>query len=286
MSNSIEYLLMEFGLSGLEAEAYLAVLAEPDSTGYRISQLLGKPAPNIYKALDSLVNKGAVLAVEGGKSRTFTAVPVREQVGKRTRRLEELASDIESDLERMRKPLSEEGVYKLTSVHQVLAKAEEMIDNASDTIIADADDNPMAKLSDFFGRASGRGVHVLLHGRTPRDIRGCEFISSVTEGWKGDMLVLVKDATEYLVAFMSGDMRSLMQGVWSRNFIAPCLYRSYMVKALFYRVAMMMGDGVSSLGDIRTELMRLWKKWGYLGPGREALIRVLEEGIRSGRESR
>lgn len=285
MSNSVEYLLMEFGFSGLEAEAYLAVLAEPDSTGYRISQVLGKPAPNIYKALDSLVSKGAVLADEGGKSRTFTAVPVREQVGKRTRHLEELASDIENDLDRMRKPLSEEGVYKLTSVHQVLAKAEEMIDNAAETLVTDADDKPMARLSDHFRRASARGVHVLLHGRSRMDIRGCEFIGSVTEGWKGDMLVLVKDSTEYLVAFMSGDMRSLIQGVWSRNFIAPCLYRSYMVKALFYRVAMMMGDGKSTLGDLQAELLRLWKKWGYVGPGREALISVLEKGMRSGRES-
>ena len=75
MSDSLEYLLMEFGLSGLEADAYPAVLSEPDSTGYRISQVIGKPAPNTYKALDSLVNKGVILADEGSRSRTFTAIP-------------------------------------------------------------------------------------------------------------------------------------------------------------------------------------------------------------------
>ena len=276
MGNSIEYLLMELGYSGLEAEAYLAVLSEPDSTGYRISQVLGKPAPNVYKALDSLVSKGAVLADEGSRSRTFTAVPVREQVRKISRRMDEIASDIEEDLERMRKPLSENGVYKMSSVHQVIAKAEEMIDNASDTLVVDSDDGPMEKLSRFFSKASGRGVRVLLHGRTPMEVPGCRFISSVTEGWEGDMLVIVKDSGEYLIAFMSKDMRSLIQGVWSRNFIAPCLARSYMVKALFYRMAMMLGDAESSLEDVRREILDLWKEWGYGGPGKEALIEVLE----------
>jgi len=268
---------MELGLSGLEADAYLAVLSEPDSTGYRISQVLGKPAPNIYKALDSLVNKGVVLADEGSRSRTFTAVPVREQIIKRSHRLAELADEIEKGLENIHKPRSEEGVYKLTSVHQVIAKAEEMIENACDSIITDADNKPIQQLSEHFRAAAERGVKVLLHGREEMSIPGCEFISSVTEGWQGDLLVLIVDRREYLVAFMSGDMRSLINGVWSRNFISPCLYRSYMIKALFYRVSMMMGEKKYSLDDIRSELIRLWDRWGYSGPGKEALAKVLRE---------
>ncbi len=277
MSNSLEYLLMELGLSGLEAEAYLAVLSEPDSTGYRISQVLGKPAPNTYKALDSLVNKGVVLADEGSRSRTFIAVPVREQIIKRSHRLQELADEIEKGLEKIHKPQSEEGVYKFNSVHQVIAKAEEMIESACDTIIADADDLPMQQLSEHFRKAAERGVRVLLHGREQMSIPGCEFISSITEGWQGDMLIIITDSREYLVGFMTEDMRSLINGVWSRNFISPCLHRSYMIKALFYRVSMMMGDKKYSLDDIRAELLRLWDRWGYIGPGKEALAEVLRK---------
>lgn len=268
---------MELGMSGLEAEAYLAVLAEPDSTGYRISQVLGKPAPNTYKALDSLVNKGAILADEGSRSRTFAAVPIREQVIQRNQKLDMLAEEIEKGLEKIHKPLSEEGVYKLSTVHQVLVRAQEMVDNAADTIVADADNLPMKKLSDGFQRAARRGVKVLLHGREPMSIPGCEFISSVTEGWRGDMLVLVTDSREYLVAFMSNDMKLLINGIWSRSFIAPCLHRSYMVKVLFYRISMMMGEEKYSLDDIRAELLRLWDRWGYNDPGKEALIEVLRK---------
>ena len=157
MSNSLEYLLMELGLSGLEAEAYLAVLAEPDSTGYRISQVLGKPAPNTYKALDSLVTKGAILADEGSRSRTFTAVPIREQVIQRNHRLDMLADEIERGLERIHRPQSEEGIYKLSTVHQVMARAVEMIESAHDTFVADADNLPLGKLSSYFLSAAERG---------------------------------------------------------------------------------------------------------------------------------
>ncbi len=268
---------MEFGLSGLEADAYLAVLAEPDSTGYRVSQVLGKPAPNTYKALDSLVNKGAILADEGSRSRTFTAVPVREQVIQRSHELTALADEIERGLESIQKPQSEEGVYKLSTVHQVIARAEKMIENARETIMADADNLPLKKLSDNFMSAAERGVKVLLHGREPMNMPGCEFISSVTEGWQGDMLVLIADSSEYLIAFMSEDMRSLIQGVWSRNFTAACIYRGYMIKALFYRISMMIGEDGNSLEDIRAELLRLWDRWGYSDPGKEALERVLRK---------
>ncbi len=268
---------MELGLSGLEAEAYLAVLTEPDSTGYRISQVLGKPAPNTYKALDSLVNKSAILADEGSRSRTFTAIPVREQVIQRSRRLDMLADEIEQGLEKIHKPRSVEGVYKLSTVHQVMARAERMIENARDTLVADADNLPLKKLSDSFLSAAERGVRVLLHGREAMNMPGCEFISSVTEGWQGDMLVLIADSSEYLIAFMSEDMRSLIQGVWSRNFIAPCIYRGYMIKALFYRISMMIGEDGNSLKEIRTELLRLWDRWGYSDSGKEALEQVLRK---------
>ena len=277
MSKSLEFLLMELGLSGLEAEAYLAVLAEPDSTGYRISQVLGKPAPNTYKALDSLVNKGAILADEGSRSRTFTAVPIREQILRKSRRLDMLADEIERGLEKIHKPQSEDGVYKLSTVHQVMARAEKMVENARDTLVADADNLPLRKLSDNFLSAAERGVRVLLHGREAMNMPGCEFISSVTEGWQGDMLVLIADSSEYLIAFMSEDMRSLIQGVWSRNFLAPCIYRGYMIKALFYRISMMIGEDGNSLKEIRTELLRLWDRWGYDDSGKEALEQVLRK---------
>lgn len=267
---------MQLGLSGLEAEAYMAVLTEPESTGYRVSQILGKAAPNTYKALNSLVTKGAVIADDGGRSRTFSAIPVHELVTQMSIRLRMLGDQIEKSLENLKKPESDEGVYSLTTVHQVLARAKDMIANAKFTIVVDADPGPMRELKEDFRTAAARGVKVLLHGRTEMDIPGCEIISSCTEGWFGDMLILVVDSQQYLISFMSNGMRTLIHATWSRNFIAPCIHRGYMVKALFYRISMMIGGGDHTLDEIRKELIRLWNEWGYQDAGKEALAELLK----------
>lgn len=274
---NLESLLMDLGLSGLEAETYLALVAEPGSTGYRVSQVLGKAAPNTYRALDSLLAKGAVVADEADRGRAFAPVPVRELVRQMSSRLETIAEDIEKGLSTMHVPEADQGVYRLRTVHQVMARAGEMVASAESSIVVDADDDPMGELRDGFQRAASRGVNVLLHGRSHFEIAGCECVASVTEGWPGNMLVVVADEREYLVSFMSEDGRVLHHAAWSSNFLAPCMYRGYMVKALFYRIAMMLGEGSHDADGVRQELLRLWRRWGYEGEGREALTRLLEK---------
>ena len=65
----LEYL----GFTQLESEVYTFLLGANASTGYAISQAIAKPAANVYKAITTLENKGAVY-VEEGSSRLCTAV--------------------------------------------------------------------------------------------------------------------------------------------------------------------------------------------------------------------
>ena len=69
--------LVDIGLSALEAEVYVVLLAHPVSTGYRVGQLLNKPTANVYKALEALGHKGAVM-IEDGDARACRAVPPEE----------------------------------------------------------------------------------------------------------------------------------------------------------------------------------------------------------------
>lgn len=268
---------MQVGMSGLESEVYLALLSEPGSTGYRISQMLGKAAPNTYKALDSLVSKGAAIADMGGRSKTFAAVPVRDLVAQENHRLESLAKRIEKGLDGIQRPETSAGLYRLTSVHQVMVKARKMLEEATLSVVVDADNGPMEELLSSFTAAAERGVKVLLHGRSEIESPGCEFITSVTEGWSGDMLVMIVDGEEYIIAFMSAGMSSLSDAVWSRNILAGCLNRGYTVKALFYRISMMIGDGKHSIEEVRSELVRLWDEWGYEDRGKEAMTKLLRK---------
>jgi len=276
MDESLESMLMQLGLSGMEAEVYLAVLAEPGSSGYRVSQVLGKAAPNTYKALNSLLVKGAVISDDGNKSRTYSAVSVRELTDQITRRMHNLADDMETALRNVYTPDPDEGVFKLTSVHQVIARARRMISESSVSIVADADSNPIAELVTDLEEAASRGVNVLIHGRKPMILKGCEYISSITEGWDGEMLVLISDEKQYLLSFMSRDMRTLFKGIWSRNFVAPCIYRGYMVKAIFYRISMMISSNCASLDEISQEIQRLWSVWGYGKSDKGALASILD----------
>src|SRR5262249_32400165 len=69
--------LVAIGFTALEAEVYGALARGGASTGYRVARMLGKPAANTYKAIESLHVKGAVL-VDDSKARVVRAVPPRE----------------------------------------------------------------------------------------------------------------------------------------------------------------------------------------------------------------
>ena len=57
--------LTDLGFKPVEAEVYLFLLAESPASGYRVSQALGRPAAQVYKAVEALQQKGAVIAEEG-----------------------------------------------------------------------------------------------------------------------------------------------------------------------------------------------------------------------------
>jgi sugar-specific transcriptional regulator TrmB len=59
--------LTQLGLNQLEAEVYRFLISEHPASGYRVSQGISKPTANVYKALESLLKKGAVLQVDHRK---------------------------------------------------------------------------------------------------------------------------------------------------------------------------------------------------------------------------
>ena len=80
--------LTDLGLNQLEAEVYAALLRESPATGYRLAQILGKPAAGVYKALESLANQGAI-ELDDGRTRQCRAVPSRELLAQLERRFTE-----------------------------------------------------------------------------------------------------------------------------------------------------------------------------------------------------
>jgi len=81
LDESMVDLLQSLGMNRLEAEIYIYLLQQPGPvTAYRAGQAMGKPTANVYKAVDVLVRKGAVM-VEEGPTRLCRPAPPQEFLG-------------------------------------------------------------------------------------------------------------------------------------------------------------------------------------------------------------
>src|SRR5437764_7680535 len=72
--------LVDLGLTGYEAGAYVALTRRGRATGAEVARLAGLPRQRIYDVLDGLVGRG-VATVEPGRPAYYTAVAPDRAVG-------------------------------------------------------------------------------------------------------------------------------------------------------------------------------------------------------------
>ncbi len=216
---------MDLGFTPLEAEIYGLLLDEPGSTGYRLAQRLRKPAPNVYKAIESLESKGAVMVVDG-KHRHCSAVPPDELLGHLERRFQASKRQAARALAERAQAPTDDRVYQLKSSNAVFQKARSMLERARDVVILDAFPRAAQELLADLEKAAAGGAKVgaLLYEPLPSagSQSGFEVVvdprgQSTMERWPGQWLVLVVDASEMLMAFLSKDLSVVHQAIWSRS---------------------------------------------------------------------
>ncbi|UCG44385.1 MAG: hypothetical protein JSU73_07225 [candidate division WOR-3 bacterium] len=277
MKARIRGLLSEVGFSGLEADVYVALLQEPGVTGYRVSRLIGKPAPNTYKALDSLRVKGAAVLDESSGSRTYSALPIGDYLNGLKRSLESRHEAIEKELQGTAVSLVEGGIYKLTTVDQVYARARAMIESARSVILLDVFPPPLAELEPDIRRAARRGVSVFIKAYAAVECRGCDVIAPEAgetadlRYWNGDWLNIVIDCREYLLSFLKPGGAGVHEAVWSRNaYMAVLTYNGILHELLLTRVGHMMRAD-RTRDEIRRHVRELGRKYFGDSPWREVL---------------
>jgi sugar-specific transcriptional regulator TrmB len=214
--------LRSLGLSVLEGTVYLHLLRHPRSTGYRVAQELGKPAANVYAALESLRRKGALVVDTAAGNRVFRALPAdglrrvfEERFHERTRRLADV-------LALWQGAGDDGGIYQLAEPEQVYAQAQAMLARARSVVIADLFPGPLARLAQGLEKAAARGVPVAAQVYAPASLRGVETVMShrgrkVIERWPGQWLSLVTDGSEYLVALLSADGEAVEHSTWTKS---------------------------------------------------------------------
>jgi predicted transcriptional regulator len=219
---------MNLGFAGLEAEVYAALLGEPSATGYRIAQLIGKPVANTYKAIETLAQKGVVMA-EDGPTRLYRAIPAPELLAQLDRKFQEHRQQAEQALADLERPSQDDRIYRLQSADQVFERCRNMLSACRQVALLDIFPQPLLTLRGDVEQAAARGVQVALKVYEAVQVAGAEILvqtdgHATLQRWPGQWVNLAVDGNEFLLALLRSDCVGVHQAVWSGSAYLSWIY--------------------------------------------------------------
>ena len=275
--------LVGIGFTALEADVYGMLARGGASTGYRVARLLGKPAANTYKAIESLHAKGAVL-VDDSKARVVRAVPPRELMRLVGRELDARKKRVSDALADLPQPEADRRIYELGSRAQVFERVRTMLAGARRIALLDVGPGPLAELAADLVKAAGRGVTVALRTEAAPSSRlpGVEVVvipargTAASEPWPGDWLTVVVDGTEHALAVFTAD-GELHQGVWSNSAFLAWVFHSGLACEIIVDLAVQAARSGASKPALVGALDRLAELAPADAPGRRQLLAAISK---------
>lgn len=218
--------LQALGFSEIEALVYCYLLTNAPVTGYRVSQGIGKPVANTYKAIANLKDRG-VLAISNDDNKIATPVSPEELLGRLEGEFHRQREAAATELAKLSREPEDEHIYRLSSAQQVLDRAREMLERAQEIILVDAFPGFWNNLRPVVAAAQARGVTVLAKLYIEEDPSGIHTFrphdaQRILALWPGHQLNLVVDALEHLIALGSHDLSKIHQAVWSNSVFISC----------------------------------------------------------------
>jgi sugar-specific transcriptional regulator TrmB len=255
--------LRDLGLSEIESLVYSYLVGKESTTGYKISHAIGKPTANTYKAIASLERMGAVLVDEGENRRVQAVAPAEllKQLERRFQRSRRQAADV---LEKLAPTETEEGVYTLRDVDQVLETARSLLDRGERIVLLDIFPAILQELAGDLERTVDRGVRVVAKVYGPAAVPGLETVVQPEPGrifslWPGQQLTLVRDAEEHLIGLLADDLTSVLQAVWSNSLYLSCMHHNHVAAEIVSTAmgAAGWGAGTDAAGPSITDISLL-----------------------------
>jgi len=215
-------LMRELGLSELEATIYIWLLENRRSTGYKISGKIGKPVANTYKALKSLQNKGAVIRDETTGTSYFDTIPVEEFLNKIENEFSRKKERIIDEVKQLDVIQEKTGIFELDSIELMYEKAASIIKSAETSLLIDGHPAPMNMLKDCILAKRNADIPILLKNYDELEFEGIKQLHNPnTEmhlgGLQAQWIVVIKDATEALLAFFDHSGEELKHCIWIRD---------------------------------------------------------------------
>lgn len=229
---SAELSLMSFGFTEMESKLYCELLRSGPASGYRLAQRIAKAAANVYQALKTLAQKGAITASEGmGEATTYSPTPPDELLSMLRQTFEARQISARATLENIRKPASDERVYSVPSVALVFERARSMLAQAESIVLIDFFPSIRDLLAPELDAARARGVTVGGIAYDPRHVDSRmplnhESIDLVVSRWAGQGMMLVIDGRQLLLAQMSHDLTTVLNAVWTDSAFLSCIFHS------------------------------------------------------------
>jgi HTH-type transcriptional regulator, sugar sensing transcriptional regulator len=239
--------LSGIGFSALEADVYTALLRDSPGTGYSMAQLLRKPVSNTYKVLESLCRKGCVVVDRTRQPRRYSALPLSEYFDQLEREFSKKRKAVEARLRSFATPASYPGIYRLDNLDQVYERAVRVIEGARSSILLDAFPAQVEKLRKPLARAFRRHVRVMMKAYAPVTMPGVDLVLSdlgpEISSWPGEILFVVADGSDYMLAFVHDASGQVLEAVWSQNlYLAIIAYNGLLGELLWSRLLDLIGS--------------------------------------------
>lgn len=213
--------LQQLGFTSLETDIYLALLRHGEMTGYAVAKQVGKVVANVYKALESLHQKGAVLQLQQEQKR-YAAVPWRQLLDHEQRKFSQTLSELATELENLPAPDAQEAVYQLKNPDQLLYDSRQLCREAQGLLLADLQPAAVPLLAEELIAAAARGVEVRVKIYEPADLPGVQLTLRANGrevyGKTADVsLKLVADGNHFVIGLLSADLSRVIQAFKSRS---------------------------------------------------------------------
>ncbi len=212
--------LQELGFSEYEARAYIALLQHDLVTGYELAKVSGLPRANIYRVLQKLEERGAVLRVESEDATRYVPLPYEEYLQRVDHEFRQALDATRQALRELAQPVEEAYVWNTRDYATLLEHARGLIEGAEEQLLIAICPTEAAALAAPMDQAEARGVELitLCMNACPEPCGGCRgdlFRYHVLEPFDPGWLVIVSDGEEVL----AGESLSAgqAQGVRSRQ---------------------------------------------------------------------
>ena len=223
--------LQSVGMNALEARAYLSLIQSGPMTAYAVAKALGKTAPQVYKAVESLVSMGAVELTEG-KSRICQAVPVEQLLELRASEYTRRLANTRQVLDELPDANTSDGIVRIERADRVLLRARAMLDEASGVVLIDGFPTMLDLLAPWIERAASRPeLFVGVKAYEPIEL-GAARVSVMPSGldmvdaWPGSWLNIVSDANQLLISLFSPNGDVIHDAFYTRNNYVAMLYHN------------------------------------------------------------